>query len=461
MNMKQNNDDWLRALRSKVDDAQMPSEHDADAFEALMARVSASAETSVTAAPRRGRTLRRVAALAAAAVLAGVALLVVRPMDDKEDAGQPLADNTTVVDKSISTEIYTPVEVHPLIVSIEADDRPPEEPTVTASQPEAAFLLAQAAPSHWTSTHKAAADKAVTGSATADKAAGGEDAPSSEAASSPSEATSTSQSADGHAGQEAAHHSSAQQLITPTKSVSSYAAVDEALMGMLAGYEPLGGDWRVMLTATGGGANAGTVVPTFAIPYTSSEIPNPSALLAAPTRRGAKPELDGALTSYDYDACTFVHRVPVRYKLLALYDVWNLPHLLDVSVGSGLLYTELSSTVYPLFINTTYVQRLRMLGIPLEGDVSVRLGERWQVYAGVGITGEYCFSAMLDTQKQPERKFHFGAYEQVGIGLMVADDFRLGFACEYTQTFTPTVLKTLRNNPATLGVNLSLTYLLR
>lgn len=478
--MKKNNDDWLRALRDKVDVAQKPSEHDAEAFDALMARIAPSATPTAAGASRPGRTLRRVALLAAAAVLAGVALLVFRPSAVDDNLKDTLADNTTVVEPMMNDVLNADLDA---AADVDVDG---VAAVVDASGIDAVAgnLLAQATPSHTkasaaSSSHTAASvnHHPVVDETPAPASSDADRQPSSSVQEKDAPAVSSSKEAssskDASSSKVASHEeASAMQPMADRRQADvsrrdhGYANVDPSLMGKHGGVHDRTGDWHLMLAAAGGGENAAIFTPTFAIPYASSEASTDYAefapMMATPSRRGAAPELDGALTTYDYDVCTFVHHTPVRFKAMALCDVWSPGDNLALSVGSGVMYTELTSTVYPLFINTTYIQRLRFVGIPLEADLNWYVTRRWNVFAGAGLTGEYCFSAMLHNQRQPEHPFHVGAYEQVGVGMRLTSELRLGLAAECSQSFTRTVMNTVRNTrPNVFGVNISLSYSVR
>jgi hypothetical protein len=459
--MKKNNDDWMRALRDKVDAAQTRSEHDADAFEALRkaldsAALTSSAKATISGSSRTARTLRRVAVLMAAAVLAGVAFLLFHPTTVDKDQMDSLADNTTVIDATDTPEKRE--SAFAVGESLRADDAllaQQDDITATDDWKQASTLLAQATPSHKASS--------VAHNALEKKEQALESSSSDLIPSSPQQdmdeslASSTASSAEesrSDVQDDISDHRSTSKSTHTTSDTSTQAST---LSGVLPRYTSSDNDTRVSLSVAGGGDHAGSFTPTFAVPYASTEA---AVSYASPVRRvGAMPKLDGALTTYDYDACTIVHHTPLRIKALAQRDVWTPMECLGVSVGSGLLYTELTSTVYPLFINTTYVQRLRLVGIPVEADVRWMLGKRWNLFAGVGLTGEYCFSARLDAQQQPEHPFHFGAYEQVGIGMLLTDGFRLGVAVECSHSFTRTVLNTVRNDRhSVVGFNLSLSY---
>lgn len=465
--MKKNNhpDDWMKALRDKVDAAQTPSEHEAEAFEALMARMAGSAKPEKASMSQPRRNLRRVAAIAAvAAMLTGITWLIFRPIAKEDTSLKTIADNATVTDKSGSQDNLFPLPAEKESLSREdlaligslSDTDPHKE----RNNP----LLAQASFTHNAGRTGDKEQNNTMDSSVLSPTPAGEETPAEDASSQTNSETNTGSNNEKSADSSDDSSRSAQTDRSATPSPSRHSAL---AMGRTAGHTNLlpsrsfrAEGMRFSITASSGNDNNITSVPTFAIPYASAEADAP---LAAPAyRSGALPNLTNNLTPYDYEACTYVHHTPRRIKALAQCQLWSPLDDLDVSVGTGLMYTELTSTVYPLFINTTYLQRLLLVGIPIEADVSWMFGNRWSVFAGIGFTTEYCCLARLDIQNQPERPFHFGAYEQLGVGMQLTDELRLGVAAECSHAFTRTVLNTMRNTrPTVVGLNVSLSYCLQ
>ena len=159
----------------------------------------------------------------------------------------------------------------------------------------------------------------------------------------------------------------------------------------------------------------------------------------APARRTA-PSLKGMLTKYDYAYCSFRHQLPVSLAATAsaqFGEFWG--------AESGLTFTRLKSDVIPMFGTETYEQKIDYLGIPLRLNGRLPLGHGWALYAGAGVLGEYCLTATLNGEKQEERPFQFALETHMGTSYSVDEGYELYFEPNFFWFLTKTELQTVRS----------------
>lgn len=438
------NGHWITILRDKVDSAQVPSAaDDGEGFDRLLARMAA--------APSRGTSpVRRWIGVAAAAAAVVGALLLFRPavVPDRESV---LTRSTAPAAEPEETA-PTSADTVGLSTSI--------APSSLLAEAASAATDGKSAVSHTRTKVTARPQPSTAGASTAEAETAAADDPSSSAVSVPS--ADGQPVADAAADDLSAESPSKQPAVTSPSHTPAPAHTPDLHLGTAGRDMELAASWTLAIASGMGERGTSTILPTFAHPAIGTASAEGTSYMAPSVhQRTARPELASKLTAYDYDACTFIHYTPYRLKATALcHVVYPYDDVVDLSVGTGLMYTEMNSTVIPPFKNEQYSQRLRFVGVPVELDAAHAFDMHIGCFLTAGLSAEYCFQATLDGERQPEKLFHLGAFEQVGLTIGVSRSLSLGLAAEWTQHMTRTVLHTPCDGGTTFGMCLSLRYLI-
>lgn len=156
----------------------------------------------------------------------------------------------------------------------------------------------------------------------------------------------------------------------------------------------------------------------------------------------------------EYKSSSFSHRQPIGAELSVGVELNR-----HITVVAGLSYTLLASDLTMSFDGRDLVQKVQFIGLPVRLDYNLFERNNFSVYAGAGGAVEYCVSAKVGSTKMDETRLHYSLGGVVGAKYNVNNWLGLYVEPDVSYYFTPTKLRTIRNDsPTTFTIRMGIRF---